>query len=174
MKEQNPKIDGRTRRAANIALAKRQISPASYRALVEEGTITLQQAKSMGRNGAPATDTGRASDGPESATEASRSTSGADDAHTPPQPVSRISRNDRSRECMCGCERQTRGLFAPGHDARMFRVAREHLTEGHELTDEQHEYLESSGKMQRVRTRLAEEDVRRREIEARKTNGKGD
>ena len=39
----------------------------------------------------------------------------------------------------------------------MFRVAREHLTEGRELTAEQREYLESSGEMERVRARLAEE-----------------
>jgi len=55
----------------------------------------------------------------------------------------------------------------------MFRVAREHLTEGRELTDEQREYLESSGKMERVRARLAEEDARRREGKTRKTTKKG-
>lgn len=43
---------------------------------------------------------------------------------------------------------------------RMFRVAREHLTEGRELTAEQREYLDSSGKMERVRIRLAEEEAK--------------
>jgi hypothetical protein len=42
----------------------------------------------------------------------------------------------------------------------MFRVAREHLTEGRELTAEQREYLEESGKMERVRTRLVVEQER--------------
>jgi hypothetical protein len=40
----------------------------------------------------------------------------------------------------------------------MFRITREHLAQGRELTDEQREYLESSGKMERVRARLAEEE----------------
>jgi hypothetical protein len=51
-------------------------------------------------------------------------------------------------------------------------VAREHLTEGRELSDEQREYLESSGKMERVRARLAKEDERRREVEAQKSTRK--
>jgi len=56
---------------------------------------------------------------------------------------------------------------------RMFRVAREHLAEGRELSDEQREYLESSGKMERVRAKLADEDARRRTSEAQKTTRKG-
>jgi hypothetical protein len=43
---------------------------------------------------------------------------------------------------------------------RMFRIAREHLTEGRELSDEQREYLEESGKLKRVRARLAEEEAK--------------
>ncbi len=39
---------------------------------------------------------------------------------------------------------------------RKFQVAREHLTEGRELTEEQRKYLEDSGKMERVRARIAE------------------
>lgn len=57
---------------------------------------------------------------------------------------------------MCGCGRATTGLFAQGHDMRKFQVAREHLTEGRELTEEQRKYLEDSGKMERVRARIAE------------------
>ena len=51
----------------------------------------------------------------------------------------------------------------------MFRVAHEHLTEGRELTEEQREYLEESGKLERVRTRLVEEERKRQEKIARKT-----
>lgn len=57
---------------------------------------------------------------------------------------------------MCGCGRATTGLFAQGHDMRKFQVAREHLTEGREFTEEQRKYLEDSGKMERVRARIAE------------------
>jgi hypothetical protein len=38
------------------------------------------------------------------------------------------------------------------------RAAREHLAEGRELSDEQREYLDSSGKMERVRAKLAERE----------------
>jgi hypothetical protein len=43
------KIDGRTRRALDVAIAKRQISPASYRAVLA-GEITLQAARDLGRD----------------------------------------------------------------------------------------------------------------------------
>ena len=43
----------------------------------------------------------------------------------------------------------------------MFRVAREHLMEGREITEEQREYLETSGKMERVKAKLAEEERKR-------------
>jgi len=39
----------------------------------------------------------------------------------------------------------------------MYRVAREHLTEGRELSDEQREYLERSGKMERVKDKITQE-----------------
>jgi hypothetical protein len=175
MSEQNTKIDGRTKRAADMALAKRTISRASYDALLA-GRIGITEAKSIGRDGVPAAD---ATDGPGTTTQISRSASaegGQDGAATPPLPVSRISKNDRTptkTPCLCGCGIPVPRTFAPGHDSRMFRVAREHLTEGRELTEEQREYLESSGKMERVRARLAQEDARRREAETRKTTRKG-
>jgi hypothetical protein len=49
MAEQNTKLDGRTRRAADIALAKRTISRASYDAVLA-GEVTLQRAKELGRD----------------------------------------------------------------------------------------------------------------------------
>jgi hypothetical protein len=51
----------------------------------------------------------------------------------------------------------------------MFQVAWEHLTEGRELTEEQREYLEGSGKLERVRARIAEGEGKRREKEQRET-----
>jgi hypothetical protein len=175
MSEQNTKIDGRTKRAADLAIAKRTISRASYDAILA-GRIGLVEAKAIGRNGAPAAD---ATDGPGAAAEISRSASavgGQDRADTPPRPVSRISKDDRTptkTPCLCGCGTPVVRLFAQGHDARMLRVAREHLAEGRELSDEQREYLESSGKMERVRAKLAEEDARRRTAEVQKTTRKG-
>lgn len=103
------KIDGRTKRAADIALAKRQIFPASYRALVEEGRITLQHAKELGRDRGPDdTDQGsggreEARTGPRSAT-GNTSTGGADKAQ---------------KLCLCGCGEPVSRSFKPGHDARL-------------------------------------------------------
>ena len=166
------KVHHQTRKAADIALAKRTISRASYDAILA-GEITLQAARDLGRDGAP-----RASDGesgPGTATGMAGRASvegGQDGADTPPRPLSRISKNDRNptkTPCLCGCGAPVPRIFAAGHDARMFRVAREHLTEGTELTKEQREYLESSGKMERASAKLAEENARRREAEVQET-----
>ena len=157
--EKNPKAHHQTVRGARLALARRQVSQKSYRAVLA-GEITLQQAKAIGRDGAPATDIGQSPSGPGTATEISpsASTGGTQDgADRPPQPLSRISKDDRTRSCLCGCRRETRGLFARGHDMAMYRVAREHLTEGRELSDEQREYLERSGKMERVKDKITQE-----------------
>jgi hypothetical protein len=155
------KVDCRTKRAADIALAKRQISPAGYRALSEEGgRITLQQAKELGRDRGP-DDTGRASRGPGRPAVRARSASaggGRDGADTPPRPVSRISKDDRSRLCMCGCGKTTRGRFAIGHDQRLLKFAYEHLRGERELTKEQLEYVTSSGKLERARARVEREE----------------
>jgi hypothetical protein len=87
----------------------------------------------------------------------------------PPQPVSRTSKEDRSRLCMCACGTRTKGgRFAPGHDVRMVSYAKEYLRGERELTDEQMIYVRDSGKLERARTRLAEEERRRREQAARK------
>jgi hypothetical protein len=119
MSEHNTKIEGRTKRAADIALAKRTISRASHDAVLA-GRIGITEAKAMGRDSAPAAD---ATDGPGTTTQISRSASAEDGADTPPQPVSRISNNDRTRACMCGCGRTTRGRFAIGHDQRLLKFA---------------------------------------------------
>lgn len=51
MTEQNPKIDGRTERALDMAIARKQVSQESYRAVLA-GQISLADAKAMGRSGA--------------------------------------------------------------------------------------------------------------------------
>lgn len=61
-----------------------------------------------------------------------------------------------------------RGTLRPGHDVRMVSYALEYLRGERELTDEQMAYVRESGKLERARTRLAEEERRRREQAARK------
>jgi len=122
-------IHHNTRKATDISLAKRQISPASHRAVLA-GEITLQAARDLGRDGAPpAAD---ATDGPGTATQISRESSGTDDAHTPPRPVSRISKDDKTQECWCGCEELTspNRKWRPGHDQRAKGIIRRAIKEG--------------------------------------------
>jgi hypothetical protein len=93
------KVHGNTRKAAEMALAKRLISRSSYGAILA-GTLTLAEAKSLGRDRGPH-DTGQASDGPGTATETPR-------------------RSRTARRCMCSCgqrPRSPRSLFVQGHDA---------------------------------------------------------
>ena len=131
MSEQNTKIDGRTKRAADLAIAKRTISRASYDAILA-GRIGLVEAKAISRNGAPAAD---ATDGPGAAAEISRSASavgGQDRADTPPRPVSRLSKDDTRQLCWCGCEELTSPgkRWKPGHDQRAKGIIRRALKEG--------------------------------------------
>lgn len=125
------KVHGNTKKAADMALAKKAISPDSHKAVYED-RIDLDEARSLGREGSPF--------GPV------------------PKIISKNDRTPTKTVCLCDCGQLVPRMFAPGHDARMFRVAREHLTEGRDLTDEQREYLETSGKMERVRSKLAEAD----------------
>lgn len=167
------KVHGNTIKAADLALMRKDISSVSHRAVLA-GQISLKEAKAIGRDGAPTTDAAQGQGGPGTATGMARSArAGGTDAppHTPPQPVSRISKDDHTptkTPCFCGCGTLVGSRFAAGHDMRMFRVAREHLTEGRELTEEQREYLETSGKMERVKKKLAEEERKRQQTEARK------
>jgi hypothetical protein len=115
----------------------------------------------MGRDGAPAAD---ATDGPGTTTQISRSASAEDGAETPPQPVSRISKNDRTRSCMCGCGRTTRGRFAIGHDQRLLKFAYEHLRGERELAEEQLAYVrDETVKVERAKARVEREEQKNRQ-----------
>ncbi len=115
------KIDGRTKRALDTAIAKKQVSQESYRAVLE-GRIDLKAAKDLGRNAGPS------------------------------GPAVRVDKNDRSRDCLCGCENQTSGgRFRPGHDMRMVTFAKQYVRGERELTTEQMAYLVESGKLERAR-----------------------
>ena len=78
-----------------------------------------------------------------------------------PKTISKDDRTPTKTPCLCGCGEPVARTFKAGHDVGMFRVAREHPTGGQEITKGQREYLETSGKMERVRGKLAEEERKR-------------
>jgi hypothetical protein len=135
------RVNGNTKKAADMALAKKAISPDSHRA-VHEGRIDFEEARSLGREGSPF--------GPA------------------PKTVGKNDWTPTKTPCLCGCGELVERTFKAGHDARMFRVAREHLTEGREITRGQREYLETSGKMERVRGKLLRGGAEARRQEGRR------
>jgi hypothetical protein len=124
------KVHHKTRKAADLSLAKRQISPASYRAVLA-GEITLQAARDLGRDKGPV-DTSDADDGPRQAS------SGPREGRTP-------------RPCMCSCGGTTKGgRFLPGHDARLHgelkrNLQNDPLLRNERFTDEQKAYAVERG-----------------------------
>ena len=135
-------IHHQTKRGADLAIAKQQISQESH-AAIPAGQINLAEAKELGREMGP--------DGPSAASAKPKS---------PKAPK----KSKEQTPCICGCgETSVSGnRFRPGHDMKMFRIAREALAGERELTDEQHAYLESSGKMAKVVAK-AEADKAKRE-----------
>ena len=127
-------VHGNTKKAADKAVARRAISPDSHEA-VREGHITLDEARELGREGSPFGPTPRT-----------------------------VAKNDRSRDCPCGCGNQTSGgRFRPGHDQRMVTLAKAHVRGEAEPNEEQMAYLVESGKLERAHQRVAEEEAKRRE-----------
>lgn len=132
-------VHHQTRKAADISLAKRQISPASHRAVLA-GEISLQDARELGRDGGPA-DTSEASGGRGRGQEA---------AGTPQeQPTGAPQGTPRS--CLCGCGHTTRGgRFKPGHDARLHgelkrNLEKDPLLRNERFNDEQSAYARERG-----------------------------
>ena len=168
--EKNPEVHHQTARGARNALTHRQISQESYRAVLR-GELSLAHAKSLGRDRGPDTSRGprRSKDGHGDTRGASAE--GTQDA---PQPVSRISKTERSRLCMCMCGGRTRGgRFLPGHDVRLVTYAKEYIRGERELTGEQLEYVRESGKLDRAKAQVETEEQRQSEKEARKAARKG-
>jgi hypothetical protein len=128
--EQNPNLDGRTKRALDMAIARKQVSQESYRAVLA-GEMTLQEAKELGRSGAP-TDTPQGSGGPRRASERPR------EGRLP-------------RPCLCSCGGTTRGgRFLPGHDARLHgelkrNLEKDPLLRNERFTEEQRAYARERG-----------------------------
>ena len=136
--ENTNKVNGNTLKAARVAVAKKEISADSFRA-IESGSLSLADARELGRNAGP---TG---------------------------PAVRVDKNDRSRDCLCLCGNRTRGgRFIPGHDQRMVTLAKAHVRGEAEPNEEQMAYLVESGKLERAKRRVSEEDRRRAEKEAKK------
>jgi hypothetical protein len=119
----------------------RHISRASYDAILA-GTLTLADAKSLGRDRGP--DTSECSGGPGTARETPGRGSAQGGADTPPQPVSRILKDDATQECWCGCGERTKPnrKWRPGHDQRAKGVIKRAVREGkvEELSDQLREY----------------------------------
>lgn len=136
--EANPRADGRTVKAAKTALAKKAISQESYAAVLRD-ELSIQEARELGREGSPG---------------------GA----TPPKPESRISKDDTLSPCLCGvCGELTPRTFKPGHDQRLVTYAKEFVRGERELTEEQRQYVERSGKLERAKAQVAKEEAKRRE-----------
>jgi hypothetical protein len=130
------KIDGRTKRAADMALAKKQISRASYEAVLA-ATLTLAEARELGRDRGP-DDTGQDSSGQDGAAERPERFS-----EERPQ-----AGTGAPRTCLCGCRESVRGKnsrFRPGHDARLYgklkrNLEKDPLLRNERFTDEQKAY----------------------------------
>jgi hypothetical protein len=121
------------KRGADMSLARKEISPDSHKA-VHEGRISLEEARELGRNAAPS------------------------------GPAVRADKNDRSRPCLCACgEVSKAGRFKPGHDMRMVTLAKAHVRGEADLTDEQMEYVQESGKLDRARLQVEKEEHKREE-----------
>ena len=130
-----------TRKGADMSLARKEISSDSHNAVLA-GELSLEEARFLGRNAGPS------------------------------GPTVRVDKNDRpptKTPCLCGCGEFVARSFKAGHDMRMHRIAREHLTEGRKLSKEQRDYLETSGKLERTKRKVSEEKRRKTEREAKKS-----
>ncbi len=137
--ENTTTIHPMTRKAADLALAKKVISPDSHRA-VHEGRISVEEARELGREGSP---------------------------FAPARKT--VAKNDRSRPCLCACgEVSKAGRFKPGHDMRMVTLAKAWVRGETEPNEEQMEYLRESGKLDRARAQVSEEERQRQERIAKK------
>jgi hypothetical protein len=129
------KVHHQIERGARIALAKKQISRASYEAVLA-GTLTLPEARELGRDRGP-DDTGQGSGGQGTVTEIPRSVSAG--------------ATQRGAYCLCGCGETTRGgRFKPGHDARLHgefkrNLERDPLLRNERFNDEQRAYAKERG-----------------------------
>ncbi len=133
-------VHHQTKKGADLALAKKAISPDSHKA-IHEGRISLEEARELGREGSPFAPAKKAAD-----------------------------KNDRSRLCMCQCGRETRGRFATGHDARVKGWIVKAVREGtlDELSEEIQGYAAERDLIRQTQERMAAEERKCQEVAARK------
>ena len=143
MTEQGTRVHHTTRKAADMDLAKRNISPDSHRAVLA-GELSLEEARSLGRNAGPS------------------------------GPAVRVNKDDRiptKTPCLCGCGESVPRTFKAGHDQRLVTYAKQYVRGERELTPEQLRYVTKSGKLERARARVEREEAhaaKHREKEAAK------
>jgi len=139
--EKNPKVHHQTARGGRLALARKEISQDSYRAVLAE-ELSLSDAKRLGRDGGPTPADAR--EGQDRTVETSRSASAQAATGTPPQD---------HRLCLCGCGEPVRGKkakFRPGHDHRLYgelkrNLKHDPLLRNERFTDEQRAYAKERG-----------------------------
>lgn len=130
--ETSKPVHHQTKRGADLAISRKEISQESHKAVLA-GRITLAEAKELGRNAGP--------DGPVGQSTKKASTSKKD------KPITL---------CLaCGEPTLSGSRFHQGCDMKMHRIADEHLRGERDLTNEQREYLETSGKMEQARKKAA-------------------
>jgi hypothetical protein len=133
------KVHHNTKKAADMALAKRLISRSSHEAILA-GTLSLDWAKELGREGGAGGRTSRG--GSRAATE--RLPEGRE---RPQEGVG------APRPCLCGCGESVRGKksrFRPGHDMRLYgelkrNLEKDPLLRNERFTDEQKAYAKERG-----------------------------
>lgn len=133
-------VHHQTKRAADLALAKKAISPDSHKA-VQEGRISLDEARELGRNAGPS------------------------------GPAVRVNKNDRTRPCACQCGEYTGSTWKQGHDARLPGLVLQSLKGEIELTDEQREHAERRDLFAKAEAKLAEKALRGRKTGRQKQAG---
>ena len=139
-----------TRKAADKDLNESTITEQSHAAVLA-GQMDLATARNIGADDAP-TDAPEDRSGQDERQEAPQSASAEDHqggADTPPQPVSRISKDDATQECWCGCRQWTNPnrRWRPGHDQRAKGVINRAVREGKvvELSPQLREYGRERG-----------------------------
>jgi hypothetical protein len=138
------KIDGRTKRAADMALGKKQISRASYEAILR-GELSLAQARALERDRGPH-DTGQASSGHEEGRKTPR-----EGRERPPEGRERPQEGTSAlRTCLCGCGESVKNRFRPGHDMRLFgelkrNLEKDPLLRNERFNEEQRQYARERG-----------------------------
>jgi hypothetical protein len=129
------KVHHQTKRAANMALAKEQISRASYEAVLA-GTLTLAEAKELRRDRGP-DDSGKAS-------------SGHEEGRKAPREGSQEHSRRGAATCLCGCGELVKNRFRPGHDQKLFRelkrnLEKDPLLRNERFNEEQRAYAKERG-----------------------------